>query len=1057
MALHTPQPTDPRSAVGWVCRGLLLSPLLAFLALILFRLSPQTAVAENVAAPQTDSGVRVLTAHRGEVFAVAYSPDGQMVASGGADRVIHLWEPTTGRLLRDFQGHLGAVRGLAFSPDGRLLLSGSADGSARFWDVSAARELRAVSVNFGAVRAVAFSPDGRVAAIGGDDGTLRLLDVGNGKELRSLRGTFGVIGATTFSPDGRQVVIGCSDGTVRLIDVATGLQRLSLSGQSGAVQAVAYAPNGRWLVSGGQGGELVLWDVDARREHLRMAGHQGDVAGVRFSTDGRTLVSGGADGTVRVWDVASGQQRYALEGHQGPVGALALSPDAAQVASGGRDKLVRLQSSVPAVLSATRAEKIRQRGDEIGPVPSLPPLPEAEVTLSPLEARAGSSVTVTVSVANKGKGPLYRLQASIKSADTLFDGHLFYFGKVDPGRTATDSITLQLPRERTDGEVPLEVRFEEYHGFAPSVARAVVTIAGLPRPRFAYTYQILDDGSGQSVGNGDGRIQVGEAVDVLVTVKNVGTVSAEDAAVELSTGGTSGRKTMVSKLSIGPLQPDQAKSGRANLQVPRDYKDGHFPLQLFIRDRVTNVFLDEAIPLPIDLKGAPSVTALNKLVAVKDSSATIHSGAGDDTPALASASKGQSLAVTGQIGEWYRVQLSDSERGWVARQSVVDLREPVKGEMPVPPVTGVPVVKLFQKAPPLIAIASPSDGSQVSVDRVTLVGAAASERGIARVDILVNGRSLTQRETRGIKVVPTELPNAATMDFSERIPLQDGQNVIVVTAIDRDSQRTTRTLTVTRLSDRGKIWAVVVGISKYQAVQSLRFADRDATAFHAYLRSQVGVPADHVTLLLNEQATLTNLKRTLGTELKRKAGEKDTVIIYYAGHGAPEAEASASDEDGLEKYVVPYDADPKDLYTTALPMREVETIFHRLAAERVIFINDSCYSGATAGRTFATASRRAVVSDSFLNRLSSGRGRVVLTASKASEVSEEREDLGHGVFTYYLLEGLRGKADADGDGIITVDEAYTYVSKQVAEATGQNQHPVKKGEVEGQLVLGQVR
>jgi uncharacterized caspase-like protein len=200
-----------------------------------------------------------------------------------------------------------------------------------------------------------------------------------------------------------------------------------------------------------------------------------------------------------------------------------------------------------------------------------------------------------------------------------------------------------------------------------------------------------------------------------------------------------------------------------------------------------------------------------------------------------------------------------------------------------------------------------------------------------------------------------------------------------------------------------------------------------------------------------------NLKRTLGTDLKRKASEKDTVIVYYAGHGAPEADASASDDDGLEKYIVPYDADPRDLYTTGLPMREIETIFQRLSPERIIFISDSCYSGATAGRTFATASRRAVVSENFLARLSKGKGRVVLTASKASEVSEEREDLGHGVFTYYLLEGLRGKADADKDGIVTVDEVYGYVSKKVPEATGQNQHPVKKGEVEGQLVLGHVR
>ena len=138
-------------------------------------------------------------------------------------------------------------------------------------------------------------------------------------------------------------------------------------------------------------------------------------------------------------------------------------------------------------------------------------------------------------------------------------------------------------------------------------------------------------------------------------------------------------------------------------------------------------------------------------------------------------------------------------------------------------------------------------------------------------------------------------------------------------------------------------------------------------------------------------------------------------------------------------------------------MREVETILQRLAAERVIFITDSCYSGATAGRTFAAAAHRAITSDAFLARLAKAKGRVVLTASRASEVSEERDALDHGVFTYYLLQGLGGKADLDGDGIITVDEIYTYVAQKVPEATGQNQHPVKKGEVEGQLILGRVR
>jgi uncharacterized caspase-like protein len=82
---------------------------------------------------------------------------------------------------------------------------------------------------------------------------------------------------------------------------------------------------------------------------------------------------------------------------------------------------------------------------------------------------------------------------------------------------------------------------------------------------------------------------------------------------------------------------------------------------------------------------------------------------------------------------------------------------------------------------------------------------------------------------------------------------------------------------------------------------------------------------------------------------------------------------------------------------------------------------------------------------------------VIITASDANELSMERDDMKHGVFTYYLLEGLRGKADLDGDGVITVDEIYRYVSTKVPQATGQDQHPVRKGETTGQIVLGVVK
>ena len=101
--------------------------------------------------------------------------------------------------------------------------------------------------------------------------------------------------------------------------------------------------------------------------------------------------------------------------------------------------------------------------------------------------------------------------------------------------------------------------------------------------------------------------------------------------------------------------------------------------------------------------------------------------------------------------------------------------------------------------------------------------------------------------------------------------------------------------------------------------------------------------------------------------------------------------------------------------------------------------------------------RRANLSDRFLDRIAQGKGRVIITSSSANEISKEDDTLGHGIFSYYLLEGLRGKADQDADGIITVDELFAYISRTVPEASGQDQHPVKKGEMEGELVIGRAR
>jgi hypothetical protein len=359
------------------------------------------------------------------------------------------------------------------------------------------------------------------------------------------------------------------------------------------------------------------------------------------------------------------------------------------------------------------------------------------------------------------------------------------------------------------------------------------------------------------------------------------------------------------------------------------------------------------------------------------------------------------------------------------------------------------------QVPPFVIVTAPEPGSKLEVDSVRITGAVEDDRGIVNLEILVNGQAISAADTRGLKTATGDVPRRS--NFDRYVPLTRGENRIKVRVTDTDGLITEKILSVHYTPSRRNVWAVVVGINDYPQLPKLKYAVNDARAFQRLLVEKNLVPAENITMLLNEQATLRKLRSALGTGLKGAADADDMVIIFYAGHGATERDAMSLDGDGLEKYLLTFDTDPADLFSTALPMRDLALIFNRIRSERLIFIADACYSGASGGRTVSVTGMRANIADTFLDRIAAGRGKVIISASAANEVSVEQDELQHGVFTYYLLEGLRGPADTDGDGLVTVDEAYRYVSDRGPRATRQEQHPVKKGTVEGSLVLSITR
>ncbi|MCP4200823.1 MAG: hypothetical protein GY769_02680 [bacterium] len=139
-------------------------------------------------------------------------------------------------------------------------------------------------------------------------------------------------------------------------------------------------------------------------------------------------------------------------------------------------------------------------------------------------------------------------------------------------------------------------------------------------------------------------------------------------------------------------------------------------------------------------------------------------------------------------------------------------------------------------------------------------------------------------------------------------------------------------------------------------------------------------------------------------------------------------------------------------------MDRLPEIVRRIGAERVVVVIDSCFSGAVGGRTVFEGGRGGTLDEVFLERIArAGTGRVVLTASGSNEVARELEDLGHGVFTHYVLEGLRGAADENGDREVDVDEVYDYASRHVRELTENRQNPERKAPRQsGDVIIGRV-
>ncbi|MDR3171886.1 MAG: caspase family protein [Treponema sp.] len=957
---------------------------------------------------ESETVYKTFLGHQVAVNSLAFSPDGQRLASASFDCTIKVWELETGTELHTLKGHTGSVHAVLYSPDGGRIYSGSSDGTLRIWDGETGRELGKPLGMDSAVHALTLSPDGARISSGSFNGAIMVWDARTGALLRTMRGNQYAINALAFNPEGSRIVSGSIDKTVRIWDPESGVLLKTLSGHQMPVMSVAWSPAGRRVLSGSIDKTTKEWDAESGALLASYSGYIDDNRSVSFRFDAAQILSGSANtldssGVLRLWDPETGALLKSFTGHSKGINTAGWSPDGKSMLSGSGDASLKVWDAESGTLLATlsgHTNRITYGG--FSPEGTRILSASWDSTLKVWDAETGAELRTL-----SGNRDIIYAAAWSPDGKRIISGCRDGVIKVWDAETGKELYSFQ---EHADGGISALC-------FSPEGRRFVYSSGAIVK--------VCDGETGDEVLALSGHEDTVNTLDYSSDGKWILSASGQ-------TDTSAGDKT---------IRVWDAQTGEELLRLSGHSNNVHAVAFSPDDRRIISGSSDGTIRLWTLETGGDTGR-----LSGKETVQCIGFSDGEwicITPeGYYNASPQGDLHLNVRVGD--EVFGMDNFRGTFYKPEAVAAALAGDQEAYLVAIGGRRIQDAADFLPPKIEIQNPAVSLESTVISVAFIG---ETQPVKNIRVIVRGHLVVHEELGDQE--SDRIRGTGKADNQERVErafpldLKPGWNSVEIIASNGysdDSKIIELYYPGTEFALVPNLWILAVGVNQYEdaMLEDLSYAAADAEGIISSFKAQEGRLYGRVNSLLisgrNGEPVPTRDAIMEGLSFLNQASGQDMALLFIAGHGVSDRENNF--------LFLPGDAahtEDMTVWDKAISRQEIDAVLRKNLGQKLIVI-DACHSAGVAG-----GKARSVDSNRLFRDMDDG-STIVLTSCRGNESSLERAEYGHGLFTYSIIQAMKGDADLDiggfgKDGMVTLNELNTYIQIMVPRLSSRKQNP----------------